>query len=73
MFLQPKCYHYYVLSYHYSKDNFVCFQFSLIMQYDYKHTSPALVRGNQEPETRIETQRHKFHINLGPVEGATEV
>ena len=45
----------------------------MIMQYDYKHTTAALVRGGQEPETRVETQRHKIHINLGPVEGAVQV
>ncbi|XP_031573185.1 dynactin subunit 4-like [Actinia tenebrosa] len=48
-------------------------KFSMIMQYDYKHTTSTLIKGGQEPETRIETQRHKIHINLGPVEGATDV
>lgn len=37
------------------------------MQYDYKHTATALVRGSQESEEQIITLKHKLHINLGPV------
>lgn len=43
-------------------------QFSMIMQYDYKHTATALVRGSQESEEQIVTLKHKMHINLGPVQ-----
>lgn len=43
------------------------FQFSMIMQYDYKHIATALVRGGQESEEQIVTLKHKMHINLGPV------
>lgn len=42
-------------------------KFSLSMQYDYKHTATALVRGSQESEEQIVTLKHKLHINLGPV------
>ncbi|XP_032229285.2 dynactin subunit 4 isoform X2 [Nematostella vectensis] len=48
-------------------------KFSMVMQYDYKHTLTALVKGGQEPEERIDTLRHIIHINLGPIEGATAV
>lgn len=43
-------------------------KFSIIMQYDYKHTATALVRGSQESEEQIVTLQHKMHINLGPVQ-----
>lgn len=43
-------------------------KFSMIMQYDYKHTATALVRGSQESEEQIVTLKHKLHINLGPVQ-----
>ena len=46
-------------------------QFSMIMQYDYKHTATALVRGSQESEEQIVTLKHKMHINLGPVQSET--
>lgn len=40
----------------------------MIMQYDYKHTATALVRGSQESEEQIVTLKHIMHINLGPVQ-----
>lgn len=43
------------------------FQFSMVMQYDYKHIATALVRGGQESEEQVVTLKHKLHINLGPV------
>ena len=43
-------------------------QFSMIMQYDYKHIATALVRGGQESEEQLVTLKHKLHINLGPVD-----
>ena len=43
------------------------FQFSMVMQYDYKHIATALVRGGQESEEQIVALKHKLHINLGPV------
>lgn len=43
-------------------------KFSMIMQYDYKHTATALVRGSQESEEQIVTLKHIMHINLGPVQ-----
>lgn len=42
-------------------------KFSLIMQYEYKHITTALVRGGQESEEQVVTLKHKLHINLGPV------
>ena len=45
----------------------IIFQFSMIMQYEYKHITTALVRGGQESEEQVVTLKHKLHINLGPV------
>lgn len=42
-------------------------KFSMIMQYEYKHITTALVRGGQESEEQVVTLKHKLHINLGPV------
>ncbi|XP_068707119.1 dynactin subunit 4-like isoform X2 [Montipora foliosa] len=42
-------------------------KFSIVMQYDYKHTATALVRGSQESEEQIITLKHRLHIDLGPV------
>ena len=45
----------------------IIFQFSMIMQYEYKHITTALVRGGQESEEQVVTLKHKLHINLGSV------